>query len=105
MSQSRVTLSDPSAPKRRLYPSVEPFARGQLEVGDGHALYWERSGKRGGTGLGLTIARRFAQSMGGQLRATSAPAEGCCFELTLRGANLGGRDTASVTLTNHSGLT
>ena len=25
------------------------------------------------------------------------------FELTLRGANLGGRDTASVTLTNHSG--
>jgi proline iminopeptidase len=48
MNPSRATLSDPGAPKRRLYPSIEPFARGHLEVGDGHALYWERSGKRGG---------------------------------------------------------
>jgi proline iminopeptidase len=43
-----VFLSDPQAPKRQLYPSIEPHARGQLEVGDGHSLYWERSGNPAG---------------------------------------------------------
>ncbi len=32
---------------RTLYPPFEPYASGKLEVGDGHALYWERSGTPG----------------------------------------------------------
>ena len=33
---------------RSLYPPIEPFASGMLDVGDGHTLYWERCGTRGG---------------------------------------------------------
>lgn len=32
---------------RTLYPEIEPFEIGMLEVGDGHTLYWERVGTRG----------------------------------------------------------
>ena len=34
--------------RRTLYPPFEPYASGMLEVGDGHSLYWERSGTPGG---------------------------------------------------------
>ena len=30
--------------RRTLYPDFEPFETGQLDVGDGHSLYWELSG-------------------------------------------------------------
>lgn len=33
---------------RTLYPEIEPYARGHLDVGDGHAVYWERVGTPGG---------------------------------------------------------
>jgi proline iminopeptidase len=33
---------------RLLYPPIEPYAAGELDVGDGHRLYWERCGSRGG---------------------------------------------------------
>ena len=33
---------------RTLYPSIEPYQTGKLEVGDGHCIYYERSGKPGG---------------------------------------------------------
>ena len=33
---------------RRYYPSIEPYETGTLDVGDGHRLYYERSGIRGG---------------------------------------------------------
>ena len=33
--------------ERTLYPPIEPFATGMLEVGDGHTLYWERVGTPG----------------------------------------------------------
>ena len=33
---------------RQLYPPVEPFETGLLDVGDGHRVYWERCGTRGG---------------------------------------------------------
>jgi proline iminopeptidase len=38
--------SHPSA-RRTLYPAIEPFDSGRLDVGDGHSLYWERCGTRG----------------------------------------------------------
>lgn len=33
--------------RRTLYPEIEPYETGMLDVGDGHTLYWERCGTRG----------------------------------------------------------
>ena len=33
---------------RTLYPEIDPFETGMLDVGDGHSIYWERVGIRGG---------------------------------------------------------
>ncbi|TWG94661.1 proline iminopeptidase [Mesorhizobium sp. J18] len=52
---------------RSLYPEIEPHASGHLEVGDGHSIYWERSGTpgakpavflHGGPGGGFSPAHR-----------------------------------------------
>jgi proline iminopeptidase len=41
---------DASTQQRRgLYPPVEPYEVGRLDVGDGHQIYFERCGNRGGT--------------------------------------------------------
>ncbi len=32
---------------RTLYPEIEPFDSGMLDVGDGHFVYWERCGTKG----------------------------------------------------------
>ncbi|QIB34427.1 prolyl aminopeptidase [Ancylobacter pratisalsi] len=32
---------------RSLYPAIEPFETGMLEVGDGHSIYYERVGTKG----------------------------------------------------------
>lgn len=32
---------------RSLYPEIEPFETGMLDVGDGHQIYWERCGTKG----------------------------------------------------------
>lgn len=32
---------------RTLYPEIEPYASGHLDVGDGHVVYWERIGTPG----------------------------------------------------------
>lgn len=32
---------------RSLYPEIEPFDSGMLDVGEGHSLYWERVGTKG----------------------------------------------------------
>jgi proline iminopeptidase len=32
---------------RTLYPEIEPYETGFLDTGDGHRLYWERSGTKG----------------------------------------------------------
>jgi proline iminopeptidase len=32
---------------RTLYPEIEPFDSGMLDVGDGHQVYWERVGTKG----------------------------------------------------------
>jgi len=31
-----------------MYPSIEPYECGHLEVGDGHAVYWEVAGSPDG---------------------------------------------------------
>ena len=33
--------------RRTLYPEIEPYQSGMLDVGDGHSLYWERCGTKG----------------------------------------------------------
>jgi proline iminopeptidase len=38
---------DHSGARRTLYPDIEPYETGRLDVGDGHSLYWERCGTRG----------------------------------------------------------
>lgn len=34
---------------RTVYPAIEPYESGMLDVGDGHSIYYERSGTRGAT--------------------------------------------------------
>jgi proline iminopeptidase len=34
--------------RRTLYPPIEPYRSGTLDVGDGHRLYWEQSGNPSG---------------------------------------------------------
>ena len=40
-------MTDVSAERRTLYPPIDPFETGRLDVGDGHELYWERCGTKG----------------------------------------------------------
>lgn len=37
-----------SANRRTLYPTIEPYDSGMLDVGDGHSLYWELCGNPNG---------------------------------------------------------
>ena len=42
-------MTDRSSTERRtLYPPIEPYQTGMLDVGDGHTLYWELSGNPDG---------------------------------------------------------
>ncbi|OOB89512.1 prolyl aminopeptidase [Rathayibacter sp. VKM Ac-2630] len=52
---------------RTLYPEIEPYESGMLDVGDGHSVYWEVSGNpdgkpvvflHGGPGAGTSPAHR-----------------------------------------------
>jgi proline iminopeptidase len=38
----------PAQPRRSLYPEIQPYETGMLDVGDGHRLYWELSGNPNG---------------------------------------------------------
>ena len=41
-------MNDAPVPSRRtLYPPIEPYENGMLDVGEGHTLYWERVGTPG----------------------------------------------------------
>jgi proline iminopeptidase len=61
-------MADPRFPDRRtLYPAIEPYRTGRLDVGDGHVLYWEQCGNpegkaavmlHGGPGAGCSPEHR-----------------------------------------------
>jgi proline iminopeptidase len=38
----------PASTRRTLYPEIQPYETGMLDVGDGHSLYWELSGNPNG---------------------------------------------------------
>ena len=42
-----------SSELRILYPEIEPFDSGMLDVGDGHTIYWERVGTKGAKPAGF----------------------------------------------------
>lgn len=46
-----------------------------------------RSRERGGTGIGLTIVKRYVEALGGKIRVESNPGEGTSFKLTLPAAS------------------
>ena len=46
-TRSDSTAADP--PLRQLYPAIEPFRTGVLDVGEGHQVYWELCGNPAGT--------------------------------------------------------
>jgi proline iminopeptidase len=41
-------MDTPMQQRRTLYPEIEPYKTGQLDVGDGHSLYWELCGNPDG---------------------------------------------------------
>ncbi len=80
-------------PREKLDLIFEPFR----QVDGSHTRSY------GGTGLGLTISRRMAELMGGDLEVRSEPGRGSTFELTVRfgvaspaGEPDAGRDLASL---------
>ncbi|MDB4670862.1 ATP-binding protein [Pirellulaceae bacterium] len=58
----------------------EPFAQADSSV----------TRQQAGTGLGLTLARRFSQALGGQLTVRSKPEEGSVFSVTIQTGSLKG---------------
>jgi proline iminopeptidase len=40
-------MQNSSGARRTLYPPIEPYESGRLDVGDGHVIYWERCGTPG----------------------------------------------------------
>jgi proline iminopeptidase len=61
-----MTGIDPAS-RRTLYPPIEPYRTGRLDVGDGHELYWEQCGNpdgkpavmlHGGPGAGCSTDHR-----------------------------------------------
>ena len=92
------THADIHAPKRILYPPVEPFKTGLLDTGDGHQVYWELVGNpagkpavflHGGPGAGCSA----------QHRQLFDPQKYCVLLFDQRGC---GRSTPHASLENNT---
>lgn len=70
MATFEVEDTGPGIAAEALERIFEPFERGSATQG-------------GGTGLGLTIARMLTDLMGGELKASSEPGRGSCFQVRL----------------------
>ena len=68
-----VTDTGVGVPPDRLESMFEPFTQADSSI----------TRRFGGTGLGLTISRRFARAMGGDIVATSVPGQGSTFTVTV----------------------
>lgn len=80
----RVSDTGSGIPQDRLASIFDPF----VQVEGGHTR------KKDGSGLGLTISRRLARLMGGDLTVQSRLGEGSTFTLWLREASSAQRDAA-----------
>jgi proline iminopeptidase len=67
MTQTPIAAAPAEAPLAPLYPPIEPFKTGMLDVGDGHRVYWELCGNpagkpavflHGGPGAGCSTNHR-----------------------------------------------
>ncbi len=67
-------------PTNRLESIFEPFVQAEAST----------TRKFGGTGLGLTISRRFARALGGDVVATSQPGVGSVFHVSIATGDLTG---------------
>ena len=60
-----------------------------FHLGDGVAHH-----EAGGMGMGLALARKLTEEMGGEITVESQPGKGSCFTFTLRNANFSGGEGA-----------
>ncbi|MEY3294523.1 MAG: Aerobic respiration control sensor protein ArcB [Pseudomonadota bacterium] len=73
-------------PADRLESIFEPFVQAEASTTRNY----------GGTGLGLTISRRFARALGGDVHATSEPGRGSVFHVSIDAGPLEGAQWLSV---------
>lgn len=84
----RVAIMDGGGDNRRLVVEVEDTGSGIAEAEQEkvfQAFEQTASGKisKGGTGLGMTISRKFARMLGGDITLTSCPGEGSTFRMEI----------------------
>jgi signal transduction histidine kinase/ActR/RegA family two-component response regulator len=81
-SRLRVDVIDTGIgiPRHKLQSIFEPFSQGDVST----------TRKYGGSGLGLTISRKLARILGGDLIARSRPGRGSTFRLTVETGDLNG---------------
>ena len=58
-----------STERRGLYPQIEPYEAGTLDVGDGHRLYWERCGTPGAAAILIGPEGGFTEEERAAIRA------------------------------------